>query len=66
MGYILTQPNNSPESLSPAKNSQSTDECLFDRTSSGPRLIPIFFNYRSIFKRKKKYHAFVGEIVCGH
>ena len=65
MGYILMQPDNSPESLAAILHLESTGECLFDYKRSGPRLMPIIFNSRVNLEHEKHYHSFVGEIACG-
>ena len=59
------QSENSPESLVAVTHLQSTSECILDRTSSSPRLMHAFFNYRSYIDHKRYYHSFVGEIACG-
>ena len=64
-GYILIQPDNSPESLAAIVHLESTGESLFDCKRSGTRLMPIIFNFRTNLYHKKDYHSFVGEIACG-
>ena len=64
MGYILMQPNNSPDSIAAIETLQSTSECLFDQTLSSPRLMPVFFNSPSNLVHEKYYHSFVGDIAC--
>ena len=41
------QPDNSLESIAAIEKLQSTGECLFDQTLSGPRLMSVLFNSRS-------------------
>ena len=64
MGYILMQPDNSPESLAAILHLESTGECLFDCKRFGPRLMPVIFYSRTNLDHKKHYHSFVGEIAC--
>ena len=65
MGYILIQPDNSPESLAVIFHLESTGKCLFDCKRSGPRLMTVVFNSRTNLDHEKNYHSFVGEIACG-
>ena len=58
------QPGNSPESIAVIKHLESSDECFFDFTLSGPRLIPVLFNSRPNLDYEKYYHSFVDEIAC--
>ena len=53
MGYILMFPDNSSESLVVVKYLQSTSDFFFDRTSSTPRLIAVFFDYQSNFDQER-------------
>ena len=41
MGYILMQPNDSPDSFVVITHLAATDECLFDMSLDGPRLRPV-------------------------
>ena len=65
MGYILIQPENSPESIAAIKLLESTGGCLFDLTLSGPRIMSVLFNSRSNLVHENGYHSFIGEISCG-
>ena len=65
MGYILIQPDNSPESLVEITQLESTGECIFDYIPSTPPLMPVFFNSRTNLNHERDYHSFVGEIACG-
>ena len=65
MGYILMQPENSPESIATIKLLESTGECLFYQNLSGPRLMLVLFNSHSNLDHEKYYHSCVGEIAYG-
>ena len=65
MGYILMQPDDSPESLAAIKHLSATGECLFDVSLDGPRLRPVLFGSRSNKSYERDYHSFVGEVACG-
>ena len=65
MEYILMQPNSSPKYLVVITHLESTGDCTFDYTRSGPRLIYIQFNSRAKLDHEQDYHSFVGDIACG-
>ena len=65
MGYILCQPDDSPESSAAITTLQSNGTCLFDLTLQGPCLRPILFGSRSCLQSEQHFHSFVGEIACG-
>ena len=65
MGYILMQPDDSPESLKAIKHLAATGECLFDLSLDGPRLRPVRFGSRANMPYERNYHSFVGEVACG-
>ena len=65
MGWILMQPADDKESLEAIKTLDNTGECLFDLTSTGPRLLPVAFGSRACSATESHFHSFVGEICCG-
>jgi hypothetical protein len=60
-GFILMQPDNSPESISALALLRRTGECKFDLTFKGARLRPMRFGSRRCTDREQHYHSFVGE-----
>ena len=64
MGYILMQPDDSPDYLATINHLTATDECLFDMSLDGPRLRPVLFGSRANVSYECNYHSFVGEIAC--
>jgi len=65
MGFIVMQPDNSPESLLELHHLSKTGECRFDLTMKGARLYPVTFGSRLNKTFEEHYHSFVGEIACG-
>ena len=65
MGYILIQPDDSPDSLNPIKHLAVTSECLFDVSLDGPRLRPVLFAFRDNMSYDRDYHSFVGNVAYG-
>lgn len=65
MGWILMQPDDSPESKAALKKLLNTGDCDFDLTTDGPRLKPIAFGSRSCSDTESHFHSFVGEICSG-
>ena len=59
------QPDTSLNASAAANHLQFTGEYLFDRTSSGPRLIPIFFISRFTFDHKRDCDMFLSNIAYG-
>jgi len=64
-GYILIQPNDSPECATALLHLQHTGECEFDLTLKGACLHPIRFGSRGCTNQEKHYHSFVGEAAIG-
>jgi hypothetical protein len=60
-GFILMQPDNSPESANALSHLLLTGECRFDLTLKGARLRPIRFGSRRCTPQEQHYHSFVSE-----
>ena len=65
MRYILMQPDTSKNYSAAANHLQFIGEYLFDRTSFGPRLMPVFFISRFDFDHERDYDMFLGNIAYG-
>jgi hypothetical protein len=66
-GYILMQPDDSPESLAALDHLACTGDCKFDLTLKGALLCPIRFGSRRCTDLEQHYHLFVGEATAvGH
>ena len=65
MGWILMQPANDDDSRTAMETLKETGECLFNLTTSGPRLQAVAYGSRSCTDMEKLFHSFVGEAACG-
>lgn len=65
MGWMLMQPANDDDSRTAMETLKETGECLFDLTSSGPRLRAVANGSRSCIDMEKLFHSFVGEAARG-
>ena len=59
------QPDTSKNYSAAANHLQFIGEYLFDRTSFGPRLMPVFFISRFDFDHERDYDMFLGNIAYG-
>ena len=65
MGYILMQPDDSPDSLAAITHLATTGECLFHISLDGPRLRPLLFGSRANLSYECNYHSFLREVAYG-
>ena len=64
MGYILMQPDDSPESAAALKALQHGQHDLFDVRKTGARLRPVAFGARRCDEREGHFHSIVGEAAA--
>ena len=65
MGWVLMQPDDSPDSKAALHILRTTGSCNFDVTMNGARLRPCRFGSRGCTIREKSMHSFVGEAGGG-
>ena len=65
MNYILTQPDDSQDSLDVIKYLAVTGEFLFGVSLDGLRLRFVLFGSRANMFYDRNYHSFVGKVSCG-
>jgi hypothetical protein len=65
-GFILMQPDDSPESANALSHLLLSGECCFDLALKGAHLRPIQFGSRRCTPQEQNYHSFVGEAAVGH
>jgi hypothetical protein len=61
MGCVLSQPEDTKESIEAMKSEDAGGECKFEMTLDGPRLLPCSFGSRACRANEKFLHSYVGE-----
>ena len=64
IGFALCQPSNDEESIKAMNQEIKGEECKFEESLNGLRLLPIVFGSRKTVGNEKHFHSYPGECLA--